>query len=186
MNEVRKRHSKLYAKMQLDLREAQLFRERKEGYKKSVQSDVERKIREKKEEEERLAKELAEKKHREAIERRRKQLMESLPDEPGRGVKDAFTIALRFPNGQSGRRRFTPDTRISVIFDWVDAAFNLERERAILTTMNGKQTFQWNNTDETTLSEEGFAKMVGFRVAERKEEASDPGLELEEKTEFGI
>lgn len=171
--------------MQLDRREAQLFKERKEGYKESVQSDVERKKREKKQEEERLAKEKAERERLEALKRRRKDLLESLPEEPGTDVKDAFTIAIRFPDGRSGRRRFNPDTELSVVFNWVDAEFEMEREMLILTTMNGKQTFDWDEIGEQTLEEGGFGRMTGFRITEKSkgDEEDENGDNEESKLE---
>ena len=61
LNALRKRHAKQYASMHHELKEAQLFKERTEGYKSSVVSDIQRKEREQKEEEERIAKEQAEK-----------------------------------------------------------------------------------------------------------------------------
>ena len=168
--------------MQLERKEAQLFKERKEGYKESVQSDIERKIREKKEEEERLAKEKAEQERQEALEKRRKELAESLPEEPDADVKDVFTLALRSPDGRSGKRRFAPDTKLSVVFDWVDAAFSMERELVVLTTMNGKQTFTWDDDRlQKNIAEGGFGRMTGFRVAEQQPEADNADGKKEEK-----
>ena len=171
MNALSKRHAKQYAIMQRDLKEAEYFKERKEGYKESIQSDIERKLREKKEKEERLAKEKAEKERLEALERRRQELLESLPEEPGSDVKDAITMSIRFLDGRSGKRKFTQDTQLSVVFNWVDALFQMEREVVILTTMNGKQTFSWEDTTESnTLKEAGIGRMAGFRVTEKKGE----------------
>jgi hypothetical protein len=185
MNELRKRYSKQYAKMQLSIREAQLYKERKEGYKESVKSDVERKIREKKEEEERLAKEEAEKERKEALEQRRKKLAETLPDEPDPDVKNVFTVSIRFADGRSDRRRFTPDTKISTIFDWVDVSFGMERESVFLTTLNGKQTFSWDGDDieQTALSEGGFGRMAGFRVTEKKSDEDETSKDQKEEND---
>ncbi len=78
LNALRKRHGKQYNGMQSELKEGEYFKERTEGYRESVQSDIERKDREKKEEDERLEKEKAEEERKEAIEKRRKELKESL------------------------------------------------------------------------------------------------------------
>lgn len=184
MNELRKRHAKEYVIMQKDLREAQISKERQEGYKESIQSDVERKIREKKQEEERLAKEKAEKERLEALEVRRKEFLESLPEEPGREVKDAITLSVRHSNGQSDKRRFDPDTQLSVVFNWVDAVFEVERELVVLATMNGKQSFSWEDVEEKTLKEAKLGRMVGFRISEKKvdDEKQQDTKEAEEES----
>lgn len=168
LNELRKRHAKQYASMQLQRRESQLYKERVEGYKGSVQSDVTRQIQEQKEEQERIAKEKAEQERLEALEKRRAELLESLPEEPDKTVKDAFTIALRFSDGRSGRRRFASDTPLSTIFNWVDASYSIERELVVLTTMNGKLSFSWEETQ--TLQESGLTRNTGLRVTQKKEE----------------
>ncbi|CAB9514384.1 UBX domain-containing protein [Seminavis robusta] len=181
LNDLRKRHAKQYDKMQLDRREAQLYQERKAGYQESVKSDVDRKIREKKEEEERIAKEKAEKERLAALEQRRKELLESLPEEPKAGNKDAMTLSIRLADGRSGKRRFAKETELSIVFNWVDASFQMERETVVLTTMNGKQTFNWEDTtDEKTLADAGLGRMVGFRVSENKPGDEKSGDEKEE------
>lgn len=183
MNELRKRFSKQYAAMQLEMREAQLLQERREGYKSSVQSDTERKLREKKEEAERLAKEKIEKERLDALEKRREEFLQSLPEPPGPEVKDAITISIRCSDGRTEKRRFESDVQLSLVFNWADATFKMEREVTILTTMNGKQTFSWDDaSEEKSLKEAGLGRMVGFRVTEKKEEGKDEGSSFE-KTE---
>jgi len=173
LNALRKRHAKQFAIMQLELREAQLHRERKEGYKDSVQSDRERERREREEEEQRKEIEKAERERREAIEQRREDLRASLPNEPtGAAAVNAKTIALRFADGRSAQRTFAPDTKIATLFDWVDAMFEMERETIQLTTLNGKQSFAWEDSD-ATLSGAKFGKMTGLRVTKKKVTASD-------------
>ena len=121
--------------MQTDLKEAEFYKERKEGYSESVKSDNQRKQREKEAAVEREAKEKAEKERQEAVEARRVELRESLPDEDT--SNDAKKIALRFQDGQSGQRQFSPDSPVSDLFNWVDAIFEMEREKVVLTSMNG-------------------------------------------------
>ena len=85
------------------------------------------------------------------------------------------TLSLRHADGRSEKRRFAKETQLSVVFNWVDAKFQMERELVTLTTMNGKQSFSWDDaTEEKTLKEAGLGRMVGFRVFEKKvEEAKD-------------
>ena len=186
MNELRKRHSKQYAIMQKESQELQLFKERKEGYKESVQNDVERKVREQKEEAERLVKEKVEKERLEALERRRAEFLEALPEEPGPKVRGALTLSVRHADGRSEKRRFEKDTQLIVVFNWVDTTFKVEREIVVLTTMNGKQTFSWEDaTGEKTLKEAGLGRMVGFRLSEKVEEAKEEEKTEEDKTSKG-
>lgn len=172
LNTLRKRHGKQYTVMQTELKEVQYYKERKEGYRESVQSDIERKEKEEVEEAKRLAKEKIEAERIEAIERRREELKAALPDEDtSTGAKK---IAIRFADGRSGQRRFAPDQPVGDLFNWVDAIYEIEREKVILTTMNGKQFFEWNDeSNSKTLDEAGLGRMAGFRVSEKKEELDD-------------
>jgi len=174
LNALRKRHSKQYGTMQMELRELQIYKDRKEGYIDSMQSDKDRKQRERKEEQERAAKEKAEEEQREAIQERRKQLRESLPAEPGKDLVGAKTVALRLADGRSSQRRFAPDVAMSALFDWVDATFEVERESVTLTTMNGQQSFSWDKDSTETLEDAGLGRMVGLRVTvQNNSEAGD-------------
>lgn len=174
LNALRKRHAKQYASMHHELKEAQLFKERTEGYKSSVVSDIQRKEREQKEEEERIAKEQAEKERVEMIANRRVELRESIPEEPSKEVAEVMTIALRFPDGRAGQRRFTPDTPMSVVFNWVDSGFELEREQVVLSTMNGQKSFTWEEVDDISLGDSGLGRMTGLRVTMKKVETEEP------------
>jgi hypothetical protein len=173
LNALRKRHAKQYASMHHELKEAQLFKERTEGYKSSVASDIQRKEREQKEEEERIAKEQAEKERIEMIENRRIEIRESLPEEPSKEAVDSMTIALRFPDGRAGQRRFTPDTPMSVVFNWVDSGFEMEREKVVLSTMNGQKSFTWEEVDGISLGDSGLGRMTGLRVTMKKVETKE-------------
>jgi hypothetical protein len=173
LNALRKRHAKQYASMHHELKEAQLFKERTEGYKSSVASDIQRKEREQKEEEERIAKEQAEKERIEMIENRRIEIRESLPEEPSKEAVDSMTIALRFPDGRAGQRRFTPDTPMSVVFNWVDSGFEMEREKVVLSTMNGQKSFTWEEVDGISLGDSGLGRMTGLRVTIKKVETKE-------------
>jgi glutamate synthase domain-containing protein 2 len=180
LNALRKRHAKQYSVMQTELKEVQYYQERKEGYKESVQNDIVRKNQEKEEEAKRAAAEKADKEHQEAIAKRRTELKASLPEEAT--DKGAKKIAIRFADGRSGQRRFTGDQPLSTVFNWVDVMYEIEREKVILTTMNGKQTFTWDEVEnEKSLDEAGLGRMTGFRVAEKKEEEEDKQEEPSEE-----
>jgi Skp family chaperone for outer membrane proteins len=164
---LRKRHSKQYAAMLHDLKEAQLLRERQQGYKSSILSDKQRQEEEERLEAERLANEQAEQERVIAIEKRRKELRISLPEEiDADSSTTAILIAVRFADGRKGQRRFESSTPLSTVFNWIDAYFEMERERVILTTMNGKQSFSWDEDESSTLVGEGFRRNAAFRVIE--------------------
>lgn len=164
---LRKRHAKHYVAMQKVVKELQYLKERKEGYAESQKTDKERQKQEKEEEEKRLAAEKAEEERLEALETRRKELKENLPEE-AKG-NDAKKIALRFTDGRSGQRRFEPTQSLADVFNWVDAMFEIEREKVVLTTMNGKQTLTWDD-NEKNLEEAGVTRTTGFRVSVKETE----------------
>lgn len=171
LNALRKRHAKQYNSMQTEMKEIQYFKEREGGYRESVDNDIQRKKREAKEDAEQLAKEEAEIERMAAIQKRREELKSSLPPED----KNGKTVALRFSDGKSGQRNFPSDTPLSTVFDWVDAMFEIERETLVLTTMNGKQVFAWDDADAKTktLEQAGLGRKIGLRVTEKKPEASE-------------
>jgi hypothetical protein len=176
LDSLRKRYSKQYRAMQTELKEAQYFKERKEGYTESMQNDAEREKREKEEAAKKAAEEKAEKERLAAIETRRKELKESLPEEPT--SRDAKKVRVRFADGRAEQRRFSADEPLSSIFNWVDAMFEMEREKVTLTTMNGKQTFTWDEeTNDKSLADAGLGRMTGFRVSETKESADEESSE---------
>eukprot|EP00980_Cylindrotheca_fusiformis_P007795 scaffold1669_cov129-Cylindrotheca_fusiformis.AAC.6 len=170
LDSLRKRHAKQYLVMQTDLKEAQYSKERREGYSESIKSDIEKKKREKEEAAKRLAEEEAEKARVEALEKRREELRETLPEEDT--SKDAKKIAVRFADGRSGQRQFSPNQPVSDLFNWVDAMYEIEREKVVLTAMNGKRSFTWSDEDNyKSLKDSGLGRNTGFRVTEKKEEA---------------
>lgn len=162
----------MYAKMQKDLKDAEFFKEREEGYSESVKSDNERKKQEKEEEAVRAAREKAEKERQEALEDRRVELRESLPEEDM--SKDAKKVALRFQDGQSGQRQFSSNSVASDLFNWIDAVFEMEREKVVLTSMNGKITLKWDEeTNDRLLEDIGLGRNTGFRVSEAQGEKEE-------------
>jgi UBX domain len=169
LNVLRKRHSKQFAAMQRDLKEAELHRERQEGYKSSIESDLQRKEEEKRAAADKIAKEKAEQERLSALKKRREEILESLPEEAKENDPDTVAIALRFADGRTGQRRFDASTPLSTVFNWVDATYSLERERIRLTTMNGKKSFVWEEVGSNTLKEAGLGRMAGLRVLEKKQ-----------------
>merc|ERR1712238_634163 len=110
-------------------------------------------------EQKRLEEEKAKKEKEEMLMERRKTLLEELPDEPERGSEGIITIALRFSDGKKGQRRFDVDTEVDQVFNWVDATFKMERERVVLTTMNGQKSFTYGEDSGMTLEVTGLGKM---------------------------
>lgn len=168
LNALRKRHKKQYANMQHEIKEMELFQERQRGYKKSILEDRTREEREKEEEERKLQLEQERQEKELALQERRKELRENLPEEPSpsSGQNNIVTIALRFTNGKKGQRRFLDDVKMEQLFNWIDADFELERETIVLTTMNGSKSFDYDSVLEEglLLKDSGLGKMVALRV----------------------
>jgi hypothetical protein len=154
--------------MQLQAKEAQYFKDRKAGYKDSLQVDKDREEREVREKAERMAREKAEKKRRAEVAKRREGLRESLPDEPDKVEDGTKTISLRLADGTSAQRRFSGEDKLADVFNWADVSFELERELIQMTTMNGKNTYGWEEDSETSLNSSGLGKMAGLRITEKK------------------
>ena len=173
LNALRKRHAKQYANMQLERKELALFKERKEGFKASLEDDKRREQEEAMEAQRKAEEEARKKAHEEMIKKRRVTLLESLPEEPAAGSSDVVTIALRFTDGTTGKRRFENETEVGQIFNWIDAMFKVERECVNLMTMNGQQTFNYSEDKEITLRDAGFGKMLALRVIEKSDDEED-------------
>lgn len=173
LNALRKRHAKQYANMQLERKELALFKERKEGFKASLEDDKRREQEEAMEAQRKAEEEARKKEHEEMIKKRRVTLLESLPEEPAAGSSDVVTIALRFTDGTTGKRRFESETEVGQIFNWIDAMFKVERESVNLMTMNGQQTFDYGEDKDITLRDAGFGKMLALRVIEKSDGDDD-------------
>ena len=185
LTSLRKRHMKQYAIMQKEQREISYMEERTKGYESSMRKDKEREAKEQIEEEQRLEEERIQAEKKKRLKERRKSLLESLPEEPNATGEGIITIALRFSDGQTGQRRFTDDTDIDVLFDWVDAVFEIEREEVILTTMNGQKTFSFGEDEEEkkTLKDSGLGRMAALRVSTKEKNEDDDSEEAESDTE---
>jgi F0F1-type ATP synthase membrane subunit b/b' len=172
MNTIRKRNGKCYTALQHEAKEMEIQKERLEGYTESVKSDTERKKQEAKAKAEQQAKDEAEAKRQQELKERRIELKKSLPEDIKSGTdNNVKKVSLRFADGRSGQRGFAADQPLSVLFNWVDAMFEMERETVILTTMNGKLTFSWDGEQsihQTTLEDAGLGKMTAFRVTLKK------------------
>ncbi len=184
LNSLRKRHMKQYATMHRDLREIAFMKERNEGYKSSMRQDQEREEEERRTEQKRLEEERIQKEKEEALKQRRKSLLESLPEEPSAPGDGVITIALRFGDGRAGQRRFMDDTEIDVLFNWVDALFEMEREGVLLTTMNGQASFSFGEEEGKTLKDANLGRLVALRVLEKKDRDDEDGsAEVDANTE---
>lgn len=97
-------------------------------------------------EEERAAKELSI-----LLGKRKKcqELKESLPKEPPSGSADTTHIAVRLPNGQRIERRFSFNTKLGVLKNWLDS-LSLEQDipetYTIVTSFPIKSINNWNQT----------------------------------------
>lgn len=153
----------------------EIRKERTKGYVESIQSDTERKKQEEKAKAEQKAKEMAEAERLQALKDRRKELKASLPADV-KGGANVKRVSLRFADGRSGQRGFSSDQPLSVLFNWVDALFELERETVILTTLNGKLTLSWDeqSVNDITLEDAGLGKLTAFRVKLKKDDEAAP------------
>ena len=164
LNAIRKRHKKLYLKMHRAQKELQIAQERVEGYRTSIVQEQQRQIDLQTQKEQEEARAQAAAAHAAAIQQRRTEFAAALPD-PAAGT---MTLALRFADGTSHQRKFDPESAtLETVFNWVDVVAEKEREKVVLTTMNGKQTFVWEKEHRNrTLREMGWGKMIAFRVTE--------------------
>lgn len=179
---LRKRHAKQFAKMQRDRVEAKMYRERVEGYASSMDGDTKREETDKRLEAEKKEEERLEREGIEALERRREELLAALRSEPESG-EGVITVALRFEDGSRDQRRFEASTTTTNdVVNWVDAVHKIEREKVILTTMNGKQRFTYVDAggeeghyeeEEMTLEDAGLGRMTALRVSTIVENKGD-------------
>ncbi|KAL3801299.1 hypothetical protein ACHAWO_002157 [Cyclotella atomus] len=187
---TRKRHLRDYAKLQHDRKERMLYKERSEGYKRSMVEDEERQMRQEEELAIRRKKEKEEQSRLQELEKRRVVLLQNLGEEPtGTNNNDLITIALRFQqSGISSKnteasctRRFSKEDTMNNVLNWVDAVHGLERERVCLSTMNGAKSFVYRDEEDgeeggsMTLEEAGLGKMTALRVGEIVLEDVDGG-----------
>eukprot|EP00557_Chaetoceros_sp_GSL56_P008531 CAMPEP_0176490472 /NCGR_PEP_ID=MMETSP0200_2-20121128/7888_1 /TAXON_ID=947934 /ORGANISM="Chaetoceros sp., Strain GSL56" /LENGTH=546 /DNA_ID=CAMNT_0017887779 /DNA_START=138 /DNA_END=1775 /DNA_ORIENTATION=- len=173
LNSLRKRHRKQYAKMQHDLVELELFRERERGYQSSIKDDRVREEREKEKRRIEAEQEKAEKQRKQEIIQRRKELQDSLGDEPDKDMEGVVTVAVRFSDGGRGQRRFNGEKLVDQVFNWIDVAFEIERETFDLVTMNGKKSFTFGQQEGVSLEDTGLGKMFALRVIKKEQKKLD-------------
>jgi hypothetical protein len=159
-NAVRLRHLREYARLRHARTESRLTKERTEGYASSIQDDAMREAGERARREEEEREREGERMRLGRLEDRRAGLLAGLADEPpaGAAADGIVTIALRFampgggsppPGGNVARRRFVArEATVNDVFDWIDAKFGYERERLVLTTMNGSRRFVYVDVDD--------------------------------------
>ena len=100
------------------------------------------------------------------MEERRAELFESLPDEAETGGANTITISLRYSDGHSGRQRFDAEVAtMGDVFNWVDAVYEIERERIEICTMTGQKKFAFGKEEtDMSLRDAGLGMMTGVRV----------------------
>lgn len=163
LSDIRKRHRKVLLKRFKRRQEQVWADERRDKYSESVESD-DRKQELEQLQAERRAKEAAEEiARKQAILDRRVVLNDALPDELESG---GILVALRFPDGVKAQRRFVETEDMNTIFNWVDACFAHDRETVSLQTLNGKQTFTFDEAlNVASLGETiGNKTSIAFRV----------------------
>ena len=174
MNALRKRHKAQYTKMQTNVRELELYKERQEGYQSSMVQDTENRQKEAELAAEAKRKAEEEAKHQAEIEERRTRLEEELGEEVSKDTPNSKVLSIRMDSGESHRRRFPHDATIEMVLNWADVQCQVEREKVVLTALNGKQSFSWGDRRDATLEEVGLGKMTGFRLGFAKAAAQEP------------
>ena len=174
MNALRKRHKAQYTKMQTNVRELELYKERQEGYQSSMVQDTENRQKEAELAAESKRKAEEEAKHQAEIQERRARLEDELGGEVSKDTPNSKVLSIRMDSGESHRRRFPHDATIEMVLNWADVQCQVEREKVVLTTLNGKQSFSWDDRRDATLEEVGLGKMTGFRLGFAKAAAEEP------------
>ena len=174
MNALRKRHKAQYTKMQTNVRELELYKERQEGYQSSMVQDTENRQKEAELAAEAKRKAEEEAKHQAEIQERRARLEDELGGEVSKDTPNSKVLSIRMDSGESHRRRFPHDATIEMVLNWADVQCQVEREKVVLTTLNGKQSFSWDDRRDATLEEVGLGKMTGFRLGFAKAAAEEP------------
>ena len=170
--------------MKHSLNEQQLYKERQEGYKKSVNSDIQRDVEEKNKIAEDDAKKERELQCLEEKRQRREKLLESLPEEPAAGEEGAITIGLRFPDGKAAQRRFSStNDQMQSIFHWLEGQFDVDMVNVKLTTMTGGKTFTYDSDGDAKVGDviSSSAKLVALRVIPTKDESGEKEKERSSK-----
>ena len=112
------------------------------------------------------------------IQYRRDAFKKALQDEPEPDVnvngENVITVALRLADGRNGKRRFLSTDRMEFVFDYVDAMFEWDRERLLITSMRGDYKLEYSEHDKKDLTIGEYAgnssvKMLGLRISLQKE-----------------
>jgi hypothetical protein len=171
LQSIRQRCRNYYKQMNIELQENEYYKQRIEGYKGSIRTDVQRKHNEQIEKLEREYRIEQQRNHTERIQQRRLQLKELLVPEPPPVLAKSTsssklppivtTIALRFADGTimsslstttkpSDTRRFlTDETTLADVFNWIDVEYEVEREHIVLQSMKNDGTeYRWIEQDE--------------------------------------
>jgi len=185
---LRKRHSSHIKSMRAQLREAELHAERKSNYAQSMQLDSQREEKEAKAQAEETARLEEEKDRIRKLKERRQAFLKALGEEPEAEEKGVVTVALRLADGRNAQRRFGEEENMEIIFNWVDALFEWDRELVQVTTMRGDNKLEWSDSSGSTIGEYAGSntKMLGLRISLKKEDIEnekEEGDEIEAATE---
>lgn len=183
LQSLKKRHSKQYKSMKVDIQEQKYLQERISNYHQSIQQDIHREQVELEQQREEERKQKEKEERIQFYQCRRQEMKERFPQEPllTSSEKDVYTIALRFTDGSQkpSQRRFHSHDTLEHVFNWMDITYEIERERIVLTTMNGSQSWKYSDSmDQLTLKDSGLGKMMALRVT-----ILEPKDEVDEKDE---
>ncbi|GMH80031.1 hypothetical protein TrST_g2829 [Triparma strigata] len=163
---LRKRYGKIIKAMKVANDEENFAREREEGFVKSKKQDQKRK-KEEEERKERKRREEAEEAERQlALKERRVQFLASLPIEPPAG-EGTTTLSVQY-GSKKEKRRWENSASVEDVFNWIDAEFDVEREKVKLSSANGAKSFLFEEDASTVLSSCGLPKMAGMRLEDIK------------------
>lgn len=171
---LRKRHSSQIKTMRAQVREAELYAERKSNYQQSIESDALRKKKEIEAAEKQKAKIEKEKLHDQKIKERREKFIEFFKQqpEPPANEENVITVALRLADGRNGQRRFRPHDNMKTIFNWIDGFFEWDQDCLMVTTMRGDKKLEYKDCSEMTIGDYAgvSTNMLGLRISFKKEE----------------
>lgn len=99
------------------------------------------------------------------------QFLASLPIEPPAG-EGTTTLSVQYGSTKE-KRRWENLAKLEDVFNWMDAEFDVEREKVELKSVNGVKSFLFEKDKDTVIGEAGLGKMAGMRLEDVKEEVSE-------------
>ena len=161
---LKKRHAVVIKQMKRAIKESRYSAERSELFRETKIKDKEREAREEVEK----ARKVREAQLEEEICARREVLAEALPAEPS-AAAEGFTIKVELDGSTSEKRKFPPTATMSDVFDWVDVAFAVPREKVCLSVTGRDRVITYEDR-ESTFEQVGVTKMCKLRLGVEEEE----------------